>query len=918
MARKCTSVGAVGGYRGFLADTGGLQNFLVVIVGHTLARSHQLLGSAEISRSKIITSSRDKTKLNLELRKVHDDGPSLTLRPSFSFCQSSMEPFSFDGIYVPEDRIFSFDLETITHELEKMLDSIQDEPQVTSLDVWLMHQRILLLFGQGTIRAALLSFLGGTSSKLYNRTNLMDDLNQTISAYDDATRDNPTDNVSHRWLGLALRRRFERLSNAEDIHRSVLALDVAVALTADGHSDKSIELDQLGSALLYRFSALGDIDDIQRAVVALEHAVQFAPDDDPGKPEFERLGDIGDLNKSILLFEEAVKLTPTGYPDRASIIHDFGTWLLARFELLGDLSDISQSILLCEEAVGLVPEDHPNKPLMVASVGISLLGRFKRFTGIGDLKRAISTFEDALRLTPENHPERPSRLHNFTTSLHQHFERLGDLANINKAILTWEETVRLTPEDHPDKGVWLNHLGQALNHRFVRSGNLHARSTYSKGPYGQSSDATELRPLTVSADDFEEMIVQYASAARLSIGPASDRFRAAVVWSLKALAKGDPSVLQAYDVVVSLLPEVAWLGLSLSDRYHKISKAGQIVRLGVGVAIANHQFRKAIEWSEQGRSIIWSQMLNLRSPVDLLRASHPRLGDELIRLSSYLDSAGTRENFRRSSNPGNQLLDSQVFGQRYHDHAHARNNLLKMIRSLSGFQTFLLPKTMSELYLAAREGPVVVLNTTEIREGEDVASEEEFAQILWNLWFRVTKPVLHALGLSGKEKQDLVVSDRSLSISSYSHRGSLWTKLAQASAPGQNYIPGTREEIRRTDLHAKGKHHILPLEQEMATVASVEKGMRDSSWAHFACHESVHLAAGMLLAGYRGVIATMWSIMDNAPQVAGDVYEHLFKTSPPDHTQAAEALHMAVMRLQEQSDGKKSFFDWVPFIHVGA
>ncbi|KAJ6487356.1 hypothetical protein DFH09DRAFT_841575, partial [Mycena vulgaris] len=26
--------------------------------------------------------------------------------------------------------------------------------------------------------------------------------------------------------------------------------------------------------------------------------------------------------------------------------------------------------------------------------------------------------------------------------------------------------------------------------------------------------------------------------------------------------------------------------------------------------------------------------------------------------------------------------------------------------------------------------------------------------------------------------------------------------------------------------------------------------------------ESVHLAAGMLLAGYRGVIATMWSIMD--------------------------------------------------------
>jgi CHAT domain-containing protein len=82
--------------------------------------------------------------------------------------------------------------------------------------------------------------------------------------------------------------------------------------------------------------------------------------------------------------------------------------------------------------------------------------------------------------------------------------------------------------------------------------------------------------------------------------------------------------------------------------------------------------------------------------------------------------------------------------------------------------------------------------------------------------------------------------------------------------------------------------------------------------------ESIHLAAGMLLAGYRGVIATMWSIMDDdAPQVTAEVYTHIFKTSPPDPTQAAEALHLAVRNLREGSGGKKSFFHWVPFIHVG-
>ena len=81
--------------------------------------------------------------------------------------------------------------------------------------------------------------------------------------------------------------------------------------------------------------------------------------------------------------------------------------------------------------------------------------------------------------------------------------------------------------------------------------------------------------------------------------------------------------------------------------------------------------------------------------------------------------------------------------------------------------------------------------------------------------------------------------------------------------------------------------------------------------------EAVHLAAGMLFIGYSGVIATMWSILDDvAPQVAEDVYSQLFSNdSPPDHRQAARALHYAVERLQQ--DPKISFYSWLPFVHLG-
>ncbi|KAF8139335.1 CHAT domain-containing protein [Mycena galopus ATCC 62051] len=223
---------------------------------------------------------------------------------------------------------------------------------------------------------------------------------------------------------------------------------------------------------------------------------------------------------------------------------------------------------------------------------------------------------------------------------------------------------------------------------------------------------------------------------------------------------------------------------------------------------------------------------------------------------------------------------------------------------------------------------------------------------------------IHAAGLYG---EDVPFGSK---LSDFEPRKFQLLAVAQPSSAGQSYIPGTKDEIVRIQQCAGTNVAVCPLLDEDTTIENVEAGMMKSGWVHFACHgvqdrsmptesalllagssrltleriiklsfphaefaflsacqtatgnvelqdESVHLAAGMLLAGYRGVIATMWSIQDDdAPQVAADVYEHLFKTSPPNPTQAAEALHIAIRNLQERA-GEKSFFRWVPFIHVG-
>jgi CHAT domain-containing protein len=82
--------------------------------------------------------------------------------------------------------------------------------------------------------------------------------------------------------------------------------------------------------------------------------------------------------------------------------------------------------------------------------------------------------------------------------------------------------------------------------------------------------------------------------------------------------------------------------------------------------------------------------------------------------------------------------------------------------------------------------------------------------------------------------------------------------------------------------------------------------------------EVVHLAAGMMMAGYSSVVATMWSIKDRAaPAIADVVYSDLLKNKHRDraHAHSAYALQHAVQKFRRKNDGQ--FMCWVPFIHIG-
>jgi CHAT domain-containing protein len=250
---------------------------------------------------------------------------------------------------------------------------------------------------------------------------------------------------------------------------------------------------------------------------------------------------------------------------------------------------------------------------------------------------------------------------------------------------------------------------------------------------------------------------------------------------------------------------------------------------------------------------------------------------------------------------------------------------------------------------------------------------------LSRVWWCPTGPLsllpIHAAGLydattsPGHKLSDFVVSSYTPTLSAlvksrdqFSSKAFKLTIIAQPQT-----LPGTLEEYQIIKNRANSLT-LLPLLGSAATKESVMNCMKMSTWVHFAGHsvqdlqcpmesrlllddggcltlsditrmslpqaelaylsssctaqgmealseEAIHAAAGMLVAGYRGVIATLWSPEDKAcVDIADTVYAHLFKNQQPDCTQAAYALHFAAQRLREEG---VPFLRWAPFVHFG-
>ncbi|PVF93861.1 hypothetical protein CPB86DRAFT_818481 [Serendipita vermifera] len=532
-------------------------------------------------------------------------------------------------------------------------------------------------------------------------------------------------------LGTSLQTRFEQLGNLADLESAITALQSTVNLTPDGHPKKPMYLGNLGISLQIRFDHLGNISDMENGITSLQAAVDLTPDDHPNKHyrlnnlgsaligRFERIGNLVDIDRAISILQVAFALTPDGHPDKSDRWNNLGNSLQIRFQRLENLTDIDSAITALQAAVGLAPDIHPKKPMYLSNLGDSLQRRFRRLQNLPDIDSATTVLQAAVDLTPDGHPSKPGYLTNLANSLQMRFERLENLVDLDSAITAAQAAVALTPDGHPDKPSALNNLGNSLQTRFERIGNLTDMDsaitalqaaldlTPESHPYkctfsynlGNTFWA-RFRHLKILQDSYKAMH-HFSAAAQLPAGLPSARFHCAQRWiSIASLLKHQ-SLLEAYECAVGLMPIVAWLGLPIANRHRHLVEMGGIARNAAAAAISLGQYDKALEWLEQGRSIVWNQILQLRTPVDELRSVDSELADRLLQVSRLLD---------RGINKFGSLESTEEDQQRHRALTSEWESIVEQVRSLPNFKDFLRPLKISRLMDAAQNGPVVVLN----------------------------------------------------------------------------------------------------------------------------------------------------------------------------------------------------------------
>ncbi|MDT3399031.1 CHAT domain-containing protein [Streptomyces sp. B1866] len=575
-------------------------------------------------------------------------------------------------------------------------------------------------------------------------------LDEAIEVYREAVAAGPADRPA-RWrdqsnLGEALRVRAERLGDPADVEQAVPLLREALEGMAREHpGEAGPVLNNLGCALLTRDKLLGDPAALDEAVDALRraaagdsgrrrgHTVNI--DRDRAKyaanlgialqDRYLLTGEAAALEEAVDLLRGVVEATPETHPLRAVRLCNLAIALSTRHENTRDPAALEEAVDVCRRAVAATPPDSPQQTAMVL-LSTALFARHVHDDDPAALDEAIETGRRAATAVAHSRLVGAAVLANLANALRSRYDGTGDVAALEEAVETGRRALA-DAESPPVRAAVLAGLGEALRLRYEHGRRAReADGTVVVGTAAAGSGAVEAGGPPVAdgrtAQDAEaptEALALFREAALTEASPVYARILAAQGWAACAALTADwDTACAAYAVALDLVPRLAPRALVRRDREHRLTYLVGLATDAAACALHAGQPSRALEWLEQGRTVLLSQALDLRPDLTALRDRAPDLADRLTRLRAELDHSDVAAP-AVSGVPLTALAEPRAepsalvrrAGDRRRRATEEWDGLIREIHArgpeLAGF---LRPPRVSDLLSGTERGPVAVVN----------------------------------------------------------------------------------------------------------------------------------------------------------------------------------------------------------------
>ncbi|KAG1828839.1 CHAT domain-containing protein [Suillus variegatus] len=640
-----------------------------------------------------------------------------------------------------------------------------------------LHREALALRPVGhTYRPSSLNNLAGQLSSRFDHRGNDEDLDEAIALDTEALASCPVGHtfrpVSLSTFAKHISSRFDHRGKDEDLDQAIALTREALALCPVGHIERSTILSDLAAQLSILFDHRGNDEDLDQAIALNREALALLPVGHTGRSEslpnlatrlsarFRHRGNDEDLDEAIALDREALALRPVGHTDRSKSLNNLAAHLSVRFQYRGNDEDLDQAIALHREALALRPVGHTDRSMSLNNLAGQLSSRFHHRGNDEDLEEAIALGTEALALCPVGHTSRLMSLSDLANELSARFEHRGNDEDLDQVIALHREALALCPVGHTYRPVALNRLASRLSTRFEHQSNkedldesrenlCHALTLLTQHDPRQLAVHGSLAEVYLSfhrsgiavtgtgenTDSLNAAMYHIKAAANLISEGLLFRLRASLRWVRYASEHSHDTQLEAYGTYMQLLDAYMSVTASVSSRHNAMKDFPSTLAMdAASCALRSGDVRRAVELLEQGRTITWTQMARLRTPLDSLQTC----GDHAVALMKrFRDLSSLLDKPSVSHPEGPPRVDVEAEETRYRRLVVDWNRTVEDIRKIEGFSRFLLPPLFSDLQDAGRDGPIIVLIASQSSCNAIIITHEQpptSIQLSTNFW----------------------------------------------------------------------------------------------------------------------------------------------------------------------------------------